>query len=355
MIKGSFGEDIKRVGTETKHFINRKITRTAVVLAAVLFVLLLTGCTSSKPLTGSAVRFDTTINLTIYGAKDDSILRECYDLMSNYENMFSRTLETSELFKLNVFYEFDKDTDGYYQLSDELATVIRNSLYYCELSEGRFDITIEPVSSLWNFSSDDPQVPDDSLIKEGLSHVSYRDIVLDGNRIKFLKPGMGIDLGAVAKGYIADRLCEFLVSKQITSAVINLGGNVLLLGSKPNGKDFKIGIQSPFDAGKQIEIVSASNTSVVTSGSYQRCFVSDGVLYHHILSPMTGYPVDSDIASVSIITQKSFDGDALSTVCFCLGSEEAQKLISTIPYTEAIIVLNDGTVIKAEGAENLID
>lgn len=331
---------------------NRKLPGTAVILAAVLFVclIMLTGCTRGKPLTGSAIRFDTTISLTIYGAKDDTILRECYDLMSDYEKIFSRTLPESELYKLNENYETMKDKDGFYELGNELAGVIEDALSFCELSQGRFDITIEPVSSLWDFRSDEPKLPDDALIKERLESVSYRDVTIDGNRIRFGKPGMGIDLGAVAKGYIADRIKEFLLEEGITSAVINLGGNVLLVGGKPDGEYFNIGIQSPFDADSQVEIVPAKDKSIVTSGSYERFFELDGVRYHHILDPATGYPVESDIESVSIISDISFAGDALSTVCFCLGSEKAQELFNDISGVRAVFVLKDGTVIHTEGA-----
>ena len=142
--------------------------------------------------------------------------------------------------------------DGYYLLSEECAALIEKGLYYSELSGGAFDITIEPVSSLWDFTSGEKIVPDAETIAEKQACVGYEDVELKGNKLRFKKEGMGIELGAVAKGYIADKVKEYLVSEGVKSAVIDLGGNVLCVGEKPDGKPFKIGIALGLEKGLEL-------------------------------------------------------------------------------------------------------
>ncbi len=161
---------------------------------------------------------------------------------------------------------------------------------------------------------------------------------------------MSIDTGGIAKGFIADRIAEILKNEGCSGAIINLGGNVLTLGNKPDGSKWKIGIQDPFKStGNYMEIVKVDEMSVVTSGPYERNFEEDGVLYHHILDPFTGYPVVNNIAGVTIISEKSIDGDGLSTSVFAMGVEEGLALTEKTDNTECYIVLDDGTIIMSTG------
>jgi len=165
---------------------------------------------------------------------------------------------------------------------------------------------------------------------------------------------MAIDLGAVAKGFIADKVLELFKANGVKSAIINLGGNVLLLGTKPEGIPFKIGIQNPFDLrGSYLGIIKASDLSIVTSGIYERYFEADGKKYHHILNPKTGYPVENDIMGISVITGKSIDGDCLSTSLFMLGSVKAVDLVEKLENTEAVIITKDKKIILSSGAEKI--
>ena len=162
-------------------------------------------------------------------------------------------------------------------------------------------------------------------------------------------------LGFLAKGAIADRLKAFFLQKNITSALINLGGNVLAVGQKPDGTAFRTGIKKPFsETNELVDIVALKDQSLVSSGNYERCFRENGVLYHHILDPRTGYPVDTGLSSVTILSDSSTDGDALSTSCFLLGYEKGRELIDSLPDVEALFLLSDGTIYRTDGFLSLI-
>ena len=161
-------------------------------------------------------------------------------------------------------------------------------------------------------------------------------------------PKCRIDLGGIAKGYIADRLKEYLEKEGIEHATINLGGNVLTIGTKPDGSDYKIGIQKPFAAdGEVLEVLSVHDRSVVSSGDYERYFEKDGVIYHHILDPQSGWPVQNDLDQVTILSDSSADGDALSTTCYVLGLEKGMKLIQEMDDVEAIFVTKEGEIYRS--------
>jgi thiamine biosynthesis lipoprotein len=162
---------------------------------------------------------------------------------------------------------------------------------------------------------------------------------------------MGIDLGAIAKGYIADKIKEYLISNDVNSALIYLGGNVLCIGEKDTGA-FKIGIEKPFDAdGNPAAVVSVSDTSIVTSGTYERYFEKDGNFYHHILDKNTGYPIENDLTAVTIITPVSADADALSTTCFSLGLEKGMELLESLDYADGFFITKDEECHYTKGFE----
>ena len=178
---------------------------------------------------------------------------------------------------------------------------------------------------------------------EAVTHIDYHCIKVEGNTVTLTDPEARIDLGGIAKGYIADRLKEYLKDEGIEHALIDLGGNMLTLGRRYDGNDFRIGIQKPFaDTGTAMAVVSVNDKSVVTSGDYERYFEKDGVIYHHILDPDTGYPVQNDLDQVTIISDQSVDGDALSTTCFAMGLEDGLELIRSLDGIEAVFVTKDG-------------
>ena len=177
------------------------------------------------------------------------------------------------------------------------------------------------------------------------------DLVLDeaAGTAYLARPGMRVDLGALAKGYIADKVKALLLERGVTSGVIDLGRNILLLGEKPGKAPFSIGIQSPDDSGTMLRVLSLRDRSLVTSGTYERYFEHDGQRYHHVLDPFTGFPADRDLAAVTILSDSSLLGDALSTACLLLGVEEGMALVDAIPEAEALFVRTDGTTVTTAG------
>ena len=304
-----------------------------------------TAADSREPISATAIKLNTAVTVTIYDSNDKNLLTECMNLCDKYEKIFSRTASDSELYQLNHRELAPVEgTENTYQVSDDLAELVSEGLDYSELSEGAFDIAIEPLTSLWDFTAEDPQVPEDSLIQSALPKCDYHNISVDKdkNEITLKTDDTAIELGAIAKGYIADRLKDYLISQNVKSAIINLGGNVLCIGEKPDNSAFKIGIQKPFaDRSETIAVMDIKDKSVVSSGIYERCFEQNGTLYHHLLNPETGYPYDNGLIAVTIISDKSVDGDALSTTCFALGLEDGMKLAESLDDVQAFFVTSD--------------
>lgn len=306
-----------------------------------------------EPITATDFKLNTVVKITIYDSKDTKTLEGAMELCDKYEKIFSRTDPDSELYRLNAGTL--PQEDGYYILSNECAEVIKTGLFYSNITHGAFDITVEPLSSLWDFTSEEKEVPSKEALEEASQHVGYEKVELDGNRIRFAEEGMALELGGIAKGYIADEIKKYLVERGVNRAIIDLGGNVLCVGEKENGKPFHIGIQKPFaDRNETIGTIEVSDDSVVSSGIYERCFEKDGTFYHHILNPENGYPYENDLVSVTIISEKSMDADALSTSCFALGLETGLNLANNYPNTQAIFVTKDGKMHFTENFEEKI-
>ncbi len=315
----------------------------------ILLFFSLTSCgfinkNTAEKFTKTGFYLDTVVSVTVYSEADAGALDDCLALCGSYEKIFSRTHEESELYMLN--------STGSMEVSPELLEVIEKAIYYCELSGGRFDLSMGAVSDMYGFSSDAPTLPSADDIAEALSHTGYGKISISGNTVTLGDPEAIIDLGAIAKGYIADRLADFLRSRGVESAIIDLGGNILCLGSKPDGSNFKVGIQYPYrDSNKVITTASLSDMSVVTSGVYQRWFEENGDTYHHILDPKTGYSLHNGLISVSIISGSSTDCDALSTTAFAMGLEDGMALINSLPDTWAVFITEDMELHYSEGFE----
>jgi len=318
------------------------------ILIIVILLTIISGCTGSQDVKISKSDFvlNTIATITIYDNSDEKIINDCFDLCRYYEALFSRTDENSEIYKLN--------TRQISEVSDETAELIAKGLYYGKISNGQFDITIEPLSSLWNFTADSLSVPAEEDIYEARSHVDYKAVSVSGNTVTFANDYVRLDLGAIAKGYIADKVKDLLISRGVKKAIINLGGNVLCIGGKTDTSGFTIGIQYPFGDGS-IASVNVNDLSVVTSGTYERYFEENGKLYHHILNPETGYPYDNNLLSVSIIGANSCTCDALSTTCFALGKEAGTALIESMDGYYAIFITEDYKLYFTKGAEAVLD
>ncbi len=305
-----------------------------VVSIPILFVLLLLCGCEGELNTDTRLVLDTFATLT--ADCSDETLNAAFELCSDYEKLLSKSEKDSEVSRINRL-------DGDIEVSQDTAAVIARGLYYSELSGGKFDITIAPVSFLWDFENE--VVPSRDEIAEALKNVDYEQLRLDGRRVLKLKGDVKIDLGGIAKGYIADKTAEFLKAEGCKRGIVNLGGNVVVFGDE----NIDVDIRDPQNQGGVIATLSLKNKSVVTSGTYERCFEKNGKGYHHILDSKSGYPVESDLASATVIGEESVDGDGLSTCCILLGLQKAAELIEATPNTEAVFVNNQGKLYITSG------
>ena len=354
------------------------------MLIALILILAmsLTGCGNSKSswngYSKQSFYFDTICELTIYcfseGVYDgnseddfeaacDEVIADAFKLMSEYEKTLSRTIEGSDVDMIN------KSGGKAVKVSAETLEVIKKGKEFGDVSGGAFDITIGKASELWDFhesldESAEAEVPSEDALLEASEHIDYRKVIIDENAgtVKLEDPEMMLDLGGIAKGYIADKIAEFLRSRGVVSAIVNLGGNIEVIGGKTAGyvsgdqeeADFILGIRDPdSETGDLLGVLPGKDVTVVTSGTYERFIEVDGVKYHHILDPESGYPVDTDVFQVSIIAEAghSVDCDGLSTTCLALGVEKGADLIRELDLDgrygtiEAIFVTTDGEVI----------
>lgn len=303
-------------------------------------VLCLAGCARKPiPYTETGFYFGTVVTVTLYDPSQKHLMSQCFQLAQKYESLFSKTIEDSDVYRIN------HSNGDPVTVSEDTLLLLGKAMEYAELSDGAVDPSIGTVSSLWDFSDNTgKEIPAPTALEEAVSHVDYRNISIDrdSQSITLLDPLARIDLGFIAKGYIADRMKEFLVANQVTSAIINLGGNVVAVGSMPDGSPYSVGIQKPFaNIGTAALTLPLTDMSIVSSGNYERYFMKDEVLYHHILDTATGYPIDNDLLSVTILSPDSVDGDALSTLSFILGYEKSRLLIESLPDISAIFITKD--------------
>ena len=325
------------------------------VILALGFVL--TACekpvvTLTTPESVNGFKLNTYVQIDSYTSVSKNTLTEALNLCDYYENIFSRTKEDSELSKVN--------SNQTTSISKEMYELVSAGLEYAALSNGAFDITRGSVSRLWDFTAESPKVPDSGRIAEALTHVDYTRVSVSDNgdgTYSISKPDdVILDLGAVAKGYIADKIKDFLEENGVKRGIINLGGNVLCIGKKTNTDNFGIGVRKPFAANNEVLVaLSVDDSSVVSSGNYERYFYADdGTFYHHILNPATGYSYDNDLSDVTILSKDSLTGDCLSTTCFCLGLDDGMKLIESLDGIEAVFVTNEGEIHYSSGAKSYV-
>lgn len=342
-------------------------------LFTLVVMLFLSGCGHQKSVETQDITgnyFDTYVSIRIYEREEtegaisftqlrSNVLAQC----ENYEKIFSRTRTDSLLTALNttkalvVSSEPTLDMGSYETISDSahLYRLMEQGIRYGALTHGALDITVAPLVEAWNINQGVVSIPANATIAAALSKVSYEHVHLDGAKHSItLEDGATVDLGAIAKGYIADQLKDYLVSQGVTSAIIDLGGNILCIGEKSTGP-FTVGIRRPFSTPDDVLItLSISDQSVVTSGTYERYFEDNGIIYHHIIDPKVGYPADSGLQSVTIISPASTDGDCLSTACMVLGLKDSLELINSLENVEAIFITTEGDIITSEHAEDYI-
>ena len=297
-------------------------------MAAAVFISIC-GCSrvtpSSTKYIAQGYALNTYVKVTLYGSGSDEIAGRAVDMCSEYERIFSRTDEDSMLYRLNNAGSLTRKEAADDKGFDELTALVRSGIEYGKLTDGALDITIEPVSSLWKFGTDEAALPDAGQIADALTKVDYSKIEVTDDFIEL--NGCRLDLGATAKGYIAGKICDYLKKEDVTGAIVDLGGNISCIGTKADGTGFTVGIKKPFDEEGQMSLaLDLSDMNIVTSGVYERYFYDNDILYHHILNPATGYPCENGLLSVTVISADAAQCDALSTGCFVLGMDKAKDL-----------------------------
>lgn len=320
-------------------------------LLAAFALLLLAGCAPAQPLERTFFAMDTVMSVRLYQGGDESTLDQAEARVRELEALWSVTEEGSEIYALNH--------DGAAELSPETADLLRTALGMCERTNGALDISIYPVLRTWGFTTGEYAVPDEDTLAALLSKVDHTQIRQDGTWAS-LPEGMEIDLGSVAKGCTGWWLAYLLKEEGVTSALLDLGGNIQAIGAKPDGSPWRVAIRDPGGDGN-IGVVEVADQAVITSGGYERYFEEDGVRYWHILDPETGKPAHSGLVSVTVVGGTSAAwGDAgavcdgLSTALFVMGREEAVGFWRGHREEwgfELILVEEDGSVTVTAGLE----
>lgn len=299
---------------------------------------------------------DTYFTLEAYGPTAEDALESCARKVQELEDRLSVTRQDSDIGKLNEGNFSDSAQPGA-EIAADTFELIKEARKLGEETEGALDITLYPVLREWGFTTGNYHIPDERTLRELLKNVDYTKIYLDEARRTVRVPeGTKLDLGAVAKGYTGDCLIEILKQQGVTSAMLDLGGNIQVLGAKPDGSPWRVAIKSPFESGGMIGVLEVTDKAVVTSGSYERYFVGeDGEKYGHILNPLDGYPVRNDLASVTIVGESGTRCDGLSTALFVMGRERAVEFWKRRPEFEMILVTEDGKVYFTQGLRDCFE
>ena len=322
-----------------------------------VMVLALAGCSgqglleeNEEPAVRETFAMDTVMNVQVYGKGKEKAADTAIKTINDLDALLSTGKEDSEVSALN------KNGGG--QLSDDTNALMKAALDLYKSTDHVFDITIYPVMKLWGFTDEKYKVPSDEELAKTLELVDASALKYDdkAERVTFEKDGTQIDFGGIAKGYTSDTLAKLMRDQGIASALINLGGNVQTVGTKPDGSEWSIGIRDPEDAEGLLGIVKTHDKAVITSGGYERYFEEGGVRYHHIIDPSTGRPADSGLTSVTIVAKNGTLADGLSTSLFIMGKDGA------IDYWRAhqdefdfLLCKEDGTLVVSNGLKNAFE
>ena len=314
--------------------------------SAIASLVLLATCKQKLPEKTEYV-LGTICTINLFDQGTEALYTETFNRLKKLETILSANRDDTNIAAINSAAGI-----GPVHAEPETLSILQDALAYSEKTDGLFDPSIGPLVKSWNIGTDYAAIPTENALRSAMSLVNYRNIVIDeSNGTVFLtQKGMKLDLGAIAKGYAADEIARILKAHNIKKAIIDLGGNIYAVGEKAPGQDWNIGIRDPeTERGEPILSIPLKDTSVVTSGIYERYFEKDGKKYHHILDPRTGYPVNNELLSVTIIAPASMDADALSTSTFLLGTEKGLALIEKIPGVEAIFINKEHEIRTSQG------
>lgn len=326
-------------------FFRRNRTKLIVVICLILAVLI-GRYTMQRLKTKSFKRTEmimgTLVEITVLPPNEKAV-KEAFNEMKRIDALMDIYRENSEVSILN--------REGEDRVSKETLEVIKKSIEFSRLTRGAFDITCGPLVNLWKEAKKNKEIPTAEEIKETISLVGYKKLILEGSWVRFKEKGMQIDLGGIAKGYAVDKAIEVLKKNGIKQALVNAGGDLYALGKASQGEKWQIGIQHPRQEGKILTIIKVKDEAVATSGDYQRYFMLKGKRFAHIVNPMTGWTVQDVPMSVTIIAPDAASADALATGVFVLGPQEGMKLINSLSGIEGMIVSEGMKTVTSSGWE----
>ena len=322
-----------------------------------LFLITLCGCANSaesssedtKEYSRDIFAMDTYMYLKAYGEHADTALGYSSEQILSLEELFSVTSEKSDIWAIN------HSNGEPVSVSDDTIAVLNKAIEIGGKTNGALDVTIYPLLTEWGFTTDTQQVPTDDIIADKLKLIDYTKISVKGNTVQ-LPDNMQIDFGALAKGYTSDCVTDILKENGVKSALVNLGGNVHAVGTKPDGTLWKVGVQNPFSPSEQVCILEIADKAVITSGNYERFFIDEnGRKYWHILDSADGFPADNGLVSVTIVGENGLLCDALSTALFVLGTDKAIDYWRNSADFEMILITDDEKIIYSEGLSDFIN
>ena len=370
----------KSENSTPKNRISGALIKCAAILLIVLMIIPQAGCQKKKdptPLWDEGYYLDTICRITLYATDDElkmsvakPILNDAFEIIRKYETKFSKDKTGSDIWRIN------NAAGNPIECDPETIALLWDAISYCDLSSGAFDITVGGVMDVWDFAGEGThRVPTSAELSRVLKHVGYGNISINGNTVTLLDPETKLDLGAIAKGYIAKKVGQYLRSRGVTGAVIDLGGNIEIIGYKAGwvpltsqvveqgdvdgdgtedevggiagGTPFVVGIKNPLSEENEIiATLTTANSSVVTSSTYDRYFEVGDKRYHHLISSKTGYPVNNDLASATVVgpTNTAVNCDAMSTICMLLGKDAALKFMADYPEYGVILVDTEGQI-----------
>ncbi len=308
--------------------------------------IIFSGCgySNEKKTEREIFAMDTVMKLTFYGDSGEEAMDEAVREIYRLDNLFSVTKEDSDISKINSC------AGKAVSVSRETYELLKRCRQYSNETEGLFDISVYPLVKLWGFTTGDYRIPTKEEKQKTIKKIDYRKIeMLSGRRVKISK-GMSIDLGAVAKGYLSQKLMELCKKSGVTSAIVSLGGNVQTIGVKEDGNPYTVGITNPKDGTGIYGTLTVKDKAVITSGTYQRNFTKNGKTYHHIMDKRTGMPADNGLASVTVIADDGEKADALATAFSVMGEQKARDYQKKHPEIEIILIRNDGSFWQSSGA-----
>ncbi|TCK93363.1 thiamine biosynthesis lipoprotein [Natranaerovirga hydrolytica] len=325
------------------------------MIVLIIIAIMLVGCGNNLERKSELNYGLGTLNrITIYDeSNNDSreLFKEMFEVINEVERVFSKNLSESEVSKINNHSGLEK-----VQVSEEVTYVVSRSIEHAKMSKGIFDVTIGPIINLWDIGGDAPRVPTKEEIQDLLELVNYTKIELDedNHTVKLLEENMVLDLGGIAKGYAADQVALYMKENGIEHGIVNLGGDIVTIGAKPDNEPWAIGLQDPQSgSGESIGALLLEDESVVTSGIYERYIEEQDAFYHHMIDPNTGYPFENELLSVTIISELAIDADALSTAAFGMGLKDGYAFIESLEEVKGIFITEDNEIYLTSGVEDI--